>query len=51
MRYEEGILVEKNGVKFFKVNGFYKYRGTDSKIYIVNYSSDDNGFKSSMSSE
>ncbi|KAG5679967.1 hypothetical protein PVAND_009502 [Polypedilum vanderplanki] len=33
-RYEEGILNE-NGV--YSVTGFYKYRGTNGKLYIVDY--------------
>lgn len=47
-RFEEGILNEKNTVKFYKVTGFYKYRGTDGKIYLVNYSADDKGYQSSL---
>lgn len=49
-RYEEGLLNEVNGVKFYNVNGFYKYQGTDGKIYLVNYSSDpEHGYRASSS--
>lgn len=50
-RYEDGAQIEKNGSKFYSVSGFYKYRGTDGKIYLVNYSSGDKGYKSTLTSE
>ncbi|KAL7035722.1 hypothetical protein ACKWTF_008525 [Chironomus riparius] len=49
-RYEEGILNEVDGVKFYNVNGFYKYRGTDEKVYLVNYTSDpEHGYQATLS--
>ena len=49
-RYEEGILNEVDGVKFYNVNGFYKYRGTDGKVYLVNYTSDpEHGYQATSS--
>lgn len=50
-RYEEGILDEKHGAKFYKVSGFYNFFGTDGKEYVVNYIADERGYHATTNGE
>lgn len=42
-RDESGHLEKNSGI--FKVKGFYTFNGTNGKIYRVDYTADENGFK------
>lgn len=44
-RSETGTLEENNGSPFLKVKGKSQYIGSDKIIYLLEYTSDENGYK------
>jgi hypothetical protein len=43
-REESGDVKKVGGVDIIDVTGFYKFKGDDGKIYIVEYSANESGY-------
>lgn len=43
-RSETGTYEKLNGSRVLKVEGYFRYTGDDGKVYLVEYTADENGY-------